>query len=215
MENKAKKKLKIIMIGDYNSGKTAIFNEFAGRKFGSYNCTSTFDLFYKEIIIDKEIVGYHFWDTAGQERFTNLNKHFYRNANCCVLCFDIHNEESFKNLDKWITELHSKCLENGLESEKLSPPFILIGTKNDISRTDKSISNETIEKWCKNIEDQGIIDKVHYFETSAKNSENITESFNIITKFALNYFNLMKKLNESKLNITLEKSNSNNKSSNC
>ncbi|KAM9969033.1 hypothetical protein ACTFIW_000116 [Dictyostelium discoideum] len=215
MEYKANKKLRIIMIGDYNSGKTAIFNEFAGRRFGIYSCPSTFDLFYKEIMIDDELVGYHFWDTAGQERFTSLNRHFYRNANCCVLCFDIHNEESFENLDKWITELHSKCLENGLESE-LSPPFVLIGTKNDIPKTDKSISNERIEQWCKNIEDQGIIDKVHYFETSAKNSKNITEPFNIILKLALNYFNSMQKLNESKLNLTLEISDNNNiKSSSC
>ncbi|KAM9994847.1 hypothetical protein ACTFIY_001051 [Dictyostelium cf. discoideum] len=216
MENKANKKLKIIMIGDYYSGKTAIYNEFAGRKFGSYTCPSTFDLFYKEIMVDDEIVGYHFWDTADTERFTNLNRSYYRDANCCILCFDIHFEESFKNLDKWIKELHSKCLENGLESVKLSPPFVLIGTKSDIPRTDKSISKERIEQWCKNIEDQGIIDKVHYFETSAKNSKNITDLLNIISKFALNYFNSMQKLNESKLNITLEKSNNNNiKSSNC
>ncbi|KAN0019007.1 hypothetical protein ACTFIU_002209 [Dictyostelium citrinum] len=211
MENKEKKNLKIIMLGDWNSGKTAIFNEFAGRKFGSYTCPSTFDLFYKEIMIDNEIVGFHFWDTAMQERFTGLNRHFYRGACCCVLCFDIHNEQSFENLGKWINELNSKCLENGLESEKLSPPFVLIGTKNDITRTDKSISKERVERWCKNIEDQSkgsiIGDKIYYFETSAKCSNNIKESLCIISRLALNYFTSMKNFNESKLNITPQKSN--------
>ncbi|KAM9970827.1 hypothetical protein ACTFIR_002691 [Dictyostelium discoideum] len=194
---KANKKIKIIMLGDYRSGKTAIFNEIVGRKFGSYTNPSTFDYFYKEIMVDNELVGCRLWDTAGHEKFTtNLNKSFYRDVNCCVLCFDLHFEESFKNLDKWMNELHSKCLENGLENMELLPPFVLIGTKSDIPRTDASISNERIEQWCKNIEGQGIIDKVHYFETSAKLSQNIIVPFNIIAKLALNYSNSMKKLND-------------------
>ncbi|KAN0038053.1 hypothetical protein ACTA71_000225 [Dictyostelium dimigraforme] len=200
----SKKKLKIVMLGNWNSGKTAIFNEIAGRRFGSYTCPSTFDLFYREIMIDNEVIGYHWWDTAGQERFTGLNKHYYRDASCCVLCFDIHNEESFQSLDKWINDLHSKCLENGLESEKLFPPFVLLSTKNDITKTDQSISRDRIENWCKNIEDQVttiIGGKIHYFETSAKSSKNIKESLGVITKLALNYFYSIKELNQSKLNI--------------
>ncbi|KAM9993912.1 hypothetical protein ACTFIZ_011870 [Dictyostelium cf. discoideum] len=172
--------LKIITLGDSYVGKTSLFYNFVNGKF-MYHRQCPIDFFMKELKVENQHVSVMVWDTFGQERYCSLGFPYYRGANCYTLCFDIHNEKSFNNLEKWMDEIR-------LYGDGTNIPFILIGTKNDISRTDKSISNERIEKWCKNIEGQGIIDKVHYFETSAKNSENITESYNAAAKLALEHY---------------------------
>ncbi|KAM9993908.1 hypothetical protein ACTFIZ_011866 [Dictyostelium cf. discoideum] len=177
----SKKSLKIITLGDSGVGKTSIFNNFVTGKFENYERTIQPSYYSKNLKVENECVTITVWDTCGQERFHTLCAVYYRGVNCYTLCFDIHNEESFNNLKKWMDQVKKLNLTN--------IPFVLIGTKNDIPRSNKSISNERIEKWCKNIEDQGIIDKVYYFETSAKFSENITELYNVAAKLALENYN--------------------------
>ncbi|KAM9993905.1 hypothetical protein ACTFIZ_011863 [Dictyostelium cf. discoideum] len=176
-----KKSLKIITLGDSGVGKTSIFNNFVTGKFEIHECSVPPSYYSKTLTVENECVTVNLWDTCDQESFYTLPAIYYRWSNCYTLCFDIHNEESFNNLEKWMDQVKKFNLIN--------TPFILIGTKNDIPRTNKSISNERIEKWCKNIEDQGIIDKVYYFETSAKFSENITELYNVAAKLALEHYN--------------------------
>ncbi|KAM9994850.1 hypothetical protein ACTFIY_001054 [Dictyostelium cf. discoideum] len=168
----SKKSLKIITLGDGGVGKTSLFNNFVTGKFEIHECTVPPSYYTKTLTIENQPV---------QEHFYGLSPIYYRWSNCITLCFDIHNEKSFKNLGKWMNEARKLC------SGKV--PFVLIGTKSDIPRTDQSISKERIEQWCKNIEDQRIIDKVHYFETSAKFSENVTESYNAAAKLALEHYN--------------------------
>ncbi|KAK5579813.1 hypothetical protein RB653_009500 [Dictyostelium firmibasis] len=179
MENR-KKILKIITLGDYNVGKTSMINSFLGNKTHSY-CYPQF-FFVKELNIENECVILQIWDNVSQERFDCLGTSYYRGYDCCVLCFDVNKEESFKNLDKWINEIRINCGEN----EKA--PIILVGTKNDIEKTGKSISKERIEKWCKDNEDKLNLDKIFYFETSTKISNNITESFNAAAKLAYDHY---------------------------
>ncbi|KAN0023656.1 hypothetical protein ACTFIV_008043 [Dictyostelium citrinum] len=176
-----KKYLKIITLGDCGVGKTSIYNNFVNGKFEKYRCSITPEIFIKALMIENEHVFVQVWDTFGQERFHAFSPSYYRGANCYTLCFDIHNEKSFINLEKWIEDVRIHLLGN--------IPFVLIGTKKDITRTDISISKERIEQWCKKIENQGILDKVHYFETSAKLSENITEAYKVASILALENYN--------------------------
>ncbi|KAN0038054.1 hypothetical protein ACTA71_000226 [Dictyostelium dimigraforme] len=192
MDNK-KKILKIITIGDRSVGKLSISRTYMGRKFYQWGNSIPLDFFQKDIIIDNETVTLQLWDTHGN--VYKDSKVYYRNADCCLLCFDIHNEESFKNLNYWLKELE----RNTFGDEKV--PFVLLSTKDDITRTEKSISKEKVEGWCKNIEDQGIIDKVHYFETSSKLSKNIVEAYEVIVKIALNQYNIKQK---NSLNIVIQ-----------
>ena len=45
------------------------------------------------------------WDTAGQERFRTLTHAFYKQANGVVVTFDVTNEETFKNVRKWMESI--------------------------------------------------------------------------------------------------------------
>ncbi len=90
-------------------------------------------------------------------------KNFYRSALCIFVVFSLDDENSFLNLDKWITDI-----KNINENE--SPIIVLIGNKKDIE-SERQITKEEIEKYCKKKE----IDT--YFETSAKTGEGIHELF--------------------------------------
>ncbi|KAM9970824.1 hypothetical protein ACTFIR_002688 [Dictyostelium discoideum] len=183
--------------------KRKLLKNYMGRPFFQWGNSIPYDFQFKEIVIDNETVSLQvstnlLWNTHGSAY--EDSKIYYRDVDCCVLCFNIHNEQSFNNLNHWIKELET----NTLVDEKV--PFVLIGTKSDIERTEKSISKERIEQWCKQIEDQGIVkEKIHYFETSAKLSTNIIEAYEIIVKIALNQYNNNKQKNSINISIEPEK----------
>lgn len=70
------------------------------------------------------------WDTAGQEKFNSVNFSYYRGSHCCILVFDLSNEFSFENLDKWKTEFVQKANPKN----RSSFPFVVIGNKTDLLR---------------------------------------------------------------------------------
>ncbi|EAS66823.1 Rab GTPase domain-containing protein [Dictyostelium discoideum AX4] len=133
---------------------------YMGRPIFQWGYSIALDFHYKEIIIDNETVSFQvstnlLWNTHGSA--FGDSKIYYRDVDCCVLCFGIHNEQSFNNLIYWIKELEA----NTLVDEKV--PFVLIGTKSDIERTEKSISKERIEQWCKNKQKNSInISTLHH-----------------------------------------------------
>lgn len=44
------------------------------------------------------------FDTAGQERFRTLTSSYYRNAQGCILVYDVSNRESFLSMEHWFGE---------------------------------------------------------------------------------------------------------------
>ena len=98
---------------------------------------------------------------------------FYRNAESCVLVFDLTIEESFKNVETWRNEF-LKIL-NPPDADKY--PFILIGNKSD-RESDINITKEQIDAYCKEH------NNMPYFETSAKEGTNLEEAFNKVADAA-------------------------------
>ncbi|OMH83788.1 Ras-related protein Rab-7A [Zancudomyces culisetae] len=109
------------------------------------------------------------WDTAGQERFQSLGAAFYRGADCCVLCFDVNNAQSFEKLKYWREEFVSTASPKNPHNF----PFVVLGNKIDIQHNDRVSSAKAIS-WCKSVGD------IPYFETSAKEGVNIDHAFRII-----------------------------------
>lgn len=42
------------------------------------------------------------WDTAGQQRFRCLIPGYIRDADCCMLVFDVTSKGSIEGIEKWI-----------------------------------------------------------------------------------------------------------------
>ena len=64
---------------------------------------------------DGSIVQVNIMDTAGQERYDSLNSSYYKNADCCILVYDITNRKTF---DKITNYYISKIKENSKNIKK-------------------------------------------------------------------------------------------------
>ena len=155
---------KAVVSGNSGVGKTSIVRYEVHNQFEQDNtATLVFEHYSKNYKICEKTIRIQIWDTCGNETYEEITKNFYRSALCIFVVFSLDDENSFLNLDKWITDI-----KNINENE--SPIIVLIGNKKDIE-SERQITKEEIEKYCKKKE----IDT--YFETSAKTGEGIHELF--------------------------------------
>lgn len=77
------------------------------------------------------------WDTAGTNRFQELDESFFEGVTCCVLIFDITNENSFFILDSWREVFLIQA--NPRNPEKF--PFVVLGNKIDAPRSKETQVN--------------------------------------------------------------------------
>ncbi|XP_027143108.1 ras-related protein Rab-13 isoform X1 [Larimichthys crocea] len=124
-------------------------------------CNVGIDFKVKTIEVDGKKVKLQVWDTAGQERFKTITTAYYRGAMGIILVYDITDEKSFENIQNWMKSIK--------ENASAGVSRMLLGNKCDIEAKRK-VSKETGEKLAK---DHGI----RFFETSAKSSINVEESF--------------------------------------
>ena len=97
------------------------------------------------------------WDTAGQERFRTLTLSFYKQAQGVILCFDVTNANSFKNVKMWLESIYQHADENIAK--------ILVGNKID-REEDRKISEHDAREMARN-------NNMQYYEASAKQNLNI------------------------------------------
>jgi len=157
---------KILIVGDINTGKTAILDQFSNGHFDhTYISTIGIDFNVKIVALDKDTkVKLQVWDTCGQERFRALTRSYYRNAQAIIIVYDITSRESFEKSKVWIKEV-----ENYVDNSVL---VVLVGNKTDL------YPNRKIEYFegHKLAEENGM----NFFEVSAKYDNNIETLFRFI-----------------------------------
>ena len=157
-------KVNIIVLGDGAVGKTSLLKMYAEGKFQeSHMATLGLDYVQKNFTppkADQELV-IKIWDTAGQERFRTLTHAFYKQANGVVVAFDVTNEESFKNVRKWMESIYEHADQNICK--------VMVGNKIDLEDERKISKKEG--------EDLAAQYQMKYFEASAKQNINITPFF--------------------------------------
>ena len=157
---------KIITLGDGQVGKTSIIFRYIDNSFSmNYLATIGVDFKLKKIKLpDGEEVKVKIYDTAGQERFKSITANYVKKANGILFVYDVTDEVSFKNMEKWIANLKEET------GDKL--PAVLIGNKSDLTN-ERSISKSDGEEMAKKF---GL--ENHFFETSCKTGENVEKSIN-------------------------------------
>ena len=164
--NNYEPRIKLLIIGDQNVGKTSIIYQYVKKEFSpNVLGTNGIDYLLKEELIDEKKVKLQIWDTAGQERYRSITASFYRNAQGIILAFDLSNLESFEKLKLWINSLKIHLGEQSVN-------MIVFGNKSDLER---AVNKNIVDNFIKE-------SKIEYFEGSAKDNINISESFVCLIK---------------------------------
>ena len=164
---------KLILIGNSGVGKSSILQRYIKHTFEeSYKCTIGVDFLMKSIIVNGKTVKLQLWDTAGQEKYKSMVSSYYRGANVALIIFDITNHKSFESLPNWIENFY----KNGPEQKNI----ILIGNKKDLEE-ERQVTQEEAEAFSET-------NNMIYFETSAKDGDNIDYVFNYTAEKLLEFY---------------------------
>lgn len=137
----ARKKLKVVMLGEGRVGKTSLLHRFVHNTFDE-ECPSTNKATMyanTKIEVGDTTADVSIWDTAGQERYHALGPIYYRDAHGAVLAYDITDKESFDKVKVWLKELH-QVVGEGIQ-------VVVVGNKCDMER-ERKVSKKEAEEWA-------------------------------------------------------------------
>ena len=153
---------KYIIIGDAAVGKSNILLRYVHGQFkDEYQLTIGVEFGAKNIKIKDKIYRIQIWDTAGQENFRSITRAYYKNSVCALVVYDITNKESFSNISSWIEDCKNQSPKSIF--------MVLVGNKSDLSDKREISYDDGKDLAEKN--------NMLFFETSAKNGDNIEDIF--------------------------------------
>ena len=198
---------KIVVIGDANVGKTNIIRRIIGEDFREMEATIGVEFMYINIKdIDKDdpnkTMSIQIWDTSGAERYKAITTTHIRGADGAYIVYDISNESSFTHLNYWYN-----CLKDAADKDII---IFLIGNKSDlIYEEGRAVKKKDAIDFVNKNKLQG------YAECSAKNNENIKETFEKFYKILYNKNKNKIKEKKMKLELIDKKKNDNKKDFCC
>ena len=129
-------KFKFVLVGNSQVGKSQFLSTLDNGNYNSRVPPSIgVDFIVKNVSTNDNQVKIVLWDTSGKEKYRTLIKSYYRDAHVIGLFYDVCNEKSVNDLNKWMKEIADYCTMN--------PIIYIIGTKSDL---DFSVHNKLIEQ---------------------------------------------------------------------
>lgn len=120
------------------------------------------DTFSGYRLSDGSVVNVRIMDTCGQEKYDSIYSSYYKDADCCLLVYDITSKKSFDVLKNYyIKKLKENC--------KNIVKVVLLGNKADLKENRKV----TIEEGMKLSQQNGYI----FMESSCVNNQNVSDAF--------------------------------------
>jgi small GTP-binding protein len=164
----ARKKMKIVMLGEGRVGKTSLLHRFIHNKFDEECASTTKANMYAntKIEVDDILADVSIWDTAGQERYHALGPIYYRDAHGAVLAYDITDLESFERIKVWLKELHQVVGE--------SICVVVVGNKTDLER-ERKVNKKDAEDWAAQ-------NNAKHFLCSAKLGLRVSDAFHSLVQ---------------------------------
>ena len=154
--------IKYIIVGDSSVGKSNLLLRYSKNIFDpGHTATLGIEFANKKLVYNNINYLIQIWDTAGQENFRSVTRAYYKASACAMIVYDISNRKSFQNIENWIKD----CVNLAPKTVLL----VLIGNKTDLEEK-REVSYEEGEKFA---EENNLL----FFETSAKDGNNIQEIF--------------------------------------
>lgn len=158
-------RMKIISMGSGGCGKSCLIKRYCEERFVSkYIATIGVDYGVKPCKVDGADVRINFWDLSGHAEFFEIRNEFYKDAQGCLLVFDVSIRESFDECDAWLSE----CAKYGANPREM--PIALCGNKIDKRRV---ITEEEGRSFAQS---RGLM----YFDTCAATGQNVNEMFDYL-----------------------------------
>lgn len=118
----------------------------------------------RSIEADGKTIKAQIWDTAGQERYRAITSAYYRGAVGALLVYDISKSLTFKNVERWLSELRENASGNIC--------IMLVGNKCDLRHL-REVPTESAKDFA---EKNGLF----FIETSALDATNVDLAFQTI-----------------------------------
>merc|ERR1711936_214491 len=165
---------KLCIIGDGNTGKTALLYRFKNKTFDEKYEPTIFETESHTCEFDNKKVNLSLWDTAGQEEFDRIRVLAYDKTDILLITCCAVSRISYRNVkDLWLKELEKN------KSKFTNAAIVLVGTKCDLKGVaeardnpeDKDVTKAEGEQLARDI------GATCYIETSAKTGDGIKELF--------------------------------------
>ena len=205
-----KNELKIIVIGNSNTGKTSFVNKWTKGTFTDfYKATVVSEFSYKIFQYKEKFYRIQLWDLAGQDQNTHITKIFSKNSHGCIVLCDITNKDTLKDTLKWKESVDEST--RFIDGEIL--PSVLVQNKIDLVEEDALKDEEEIKKFAEENKYIG------YFRTSVKMGVGVDECMEFLISNILERIAKCSKQGENPLqtdrqNLVLEHKKSNEQSKN-
>ena len=158
--------------------------------------TITVENFFQCVqLSDGSVIKLRLLDTAGQERFNCINESYYKQADCCLLVYDITNKDSFEGVKNYYVPKIKEYCNQILK-------VVLLGNKADLKD----------QRQVEDIEgrDLALEKKYIFMESSCKDNYNVADAFTALVEMT----NIeLKKVNKTQT-IKIKKDNKKNKKKN-
>ena len=160
--------LKVVLLGDSNTGKTCLLHRYLHGTFCESMTTCGASFAAKTVELPHRTSRIGLWDTAGQERFDALSRFYCRGAGAAVVCFDLTDQASFDCvMRRWVKRVRDEAAKGCL--------LYLVGTKSDLA-AERVVSAEVIADLAHKIHADGT------FETSSLTGARVTDVFDAVSR---------------------------------
>ncbi|KAH3757066.1 Rab GTPase [Pelomyxa schiedti] len=178
--NKLVTGLKVVLLGDVGTGKTAIVSRLTRDSFDPHSeatIGASFQVYNSSV--DGKNVKMEIWDTAGQERFRSLTPMYYRQASAAIIVYAVDSKTSFDTLKQWVDELRVRAPSNIV--------LVLAANKTDLVKS-RMVTPEMAQQYITELQTASTSAGATgggpplYVECSAKTGDNIKPLFDQLAR---------------------------------
>jgi len=189
-DKKRKRRVKLVLVGDSQCGKTCLLNE-------AFKLKSTFN-HSAPTLVESRVVNLPFpdgssmelavWDTSGQDKYDVIRPVTYPSTAVSILCFSVDSRASMRNVcEKWLPELRQYLPHT---------PLILVAAKIDLRSDESTQRQQPNRRVISTVEGAALataVGALEYVECSSVTGEGTTDVFTRAVTAALIHCSVKRK----------------------